>query len=341
MHAQCPCRWEFEINHRNWERNGFPWKGSKQDFDKLGDVVARLADTIPAHEGGGARLRATFKGSKKAKMATYCFWASPFGTYLLGHLTSIKPDQRHTVQQLLCVLSFINDDAIPEADLPALREAMVKALCLIDLHLPCTELDIKLHNLLHLVDRIPDLGAAWTTAMWGYESLWRFVNNLIKKLDTPETSAMFSWAHMESALLVSEDVAADLLYRQYLPQHDDDFEYGSIHRKQRLYWTSANESAPSVTYKSLPGLAGFGLGSFQRDTLYELHQTYVDHDTGYEMLYGHFLRWLWGQWTADGAQPTELLVSRILNRIRLPNQRRNAVLKQQNGKIVFSSKVNG
>ena len=258
------------VNSRAWD-NPFPWKASKNDVSQLATVLSQLADIIPAREGGGARLRAFFKGSKKAKMATYCFWASPYGTYLVGHLTALKPAQRHTIQQLLCAMSFLSDDAIPIAEMPGLHQAIVKALCLIEQHLPCTELDIKLHNLIHLVDRIPDLGANWTTAMWGYESLWRYVNNLIKKRDTPETSAMFSWCHLEAALLISDDISMRLVFRDYLPNNDKDVSEGPIQR-QHFALTFVNEGLPDVAVTSLPGMAGFNLPNLSNLSLIHISE---------------------------------------------------------------------
>ena len=45
------------------------------------------------------------------------------------------------------------------ADLPALQLRVIEAICLMELHLPATEADMKLHNLLHLAfDVLPNYG---------------------------------------------------------------------------------------------------------------------------------------------------------------------------------------
>jgi hypothetical protein len=50
------------------------------------------------------------------------------------------------------------------SELEPLRLRVVEALCGVELHLTAAELDIKLHNMLHLVDAIINAGeaaAAW------------------------------------------------------------------------------------------------------------------------------------------------------------------------------------
>jgi hypothetical protein len=69
------------------------------------------------------------------------------------------------------MLSCISDKAILSNSRAVLKENMAIAMSLFEAHLPSTELDIKAHDIIHLVDRLFDLGPEYTTAMWGYEDL--------------------------------------------------------------------------------------------------------------------------------------------------------------------------
>lgn len=60
--------------------------------------------------------------------------------------------------------------AVRVADLDPLQQLVVLALVKAERYLCCTELDIKLHELLHLPERIKHLGPLWTTAMWPFDS---------------------------------------------------------------------------------------------------------------------------------------------------------------------------
>ncbi|EFJ41089.1 Idaten transposition protein [Volvox carteri f. nagariensis] len=85
------------------------------------------------------------------------------------------------LQQILCSVSYLLDDAIPLCTQEELLDAVAHALSLMEIYFPSTELDIKAHNLLHLVERLFTLGPSYTTAMWGYEALMGRLVKLVKK----------------------------------------------------------------------------------------------------------------------------------------------------------------
>ena len=153
--------------------DGFPWLMSAADRARFDDGLQTLARLIPARDGGRGRLALFNAKFKSTKSHTYCKLASPFGTWLLEHAWGMSANCRRTAQRLLYAMSILQDKAYLADDLPALRALVVKALCWSEQCFPPSEADVKLHELLHLVDRIMDLGPGWTTSMWRWEGKWR------------------------------------------------------------------------------------------------------------------------------------------------------------------------
>ncbi|EFJ48161.1 hypothetical protein VOLCADRAFT_104850 [Volvox carteri f. nagariensis] len=57
-------------------------------------------------------------------------------------------------------------------EVDALEQRVVEAVCLVELCLSVNEMDIKLHNLLHLVDSIKNIGPLFAASMFPPESIW-------------------------------------------------------------------------------------------------------------------------------------------------------------------------
>jgi len=107
---------------------------------------------------------------------------------------------------LLWSKSFRSQD-----DITALRELVLDALASVELYLPSTELDMKMHNLLHLVEKVLIVGPAWVTSMFVYESLWALLVHWATNKDTPELTILRSYADFEfgymSLLSMGENAA--------------------------------------------------------------------------------------------------------------------------------------
>lgn len=84
--------------------------------------------------------------------------AGPYGTYVLEHARSLGRPQRQALQELFSVCGAMWAKEVRRDDLPALFQRVVRAVCAVERHLPVSELDVKLHNLLHLVEGIADMG---------------------------------------------------------------------------------------------------------------------------------------------------------------------------------------
>ncbi|EFJ39776.1 Idaten transposition protein [Volvox carteri f. nagariensis] len=278
--------YEVGINNRTLE----PCVVSKDDQITMQAITRKISKDVPKADGGGPRLAGTIGGSG-VKMSVWCFWASPYGAYVLEHAKSLRPIHRMVLQQILCSVSYLLDDAIPLCTQEELLDAVAHALSLMEIYLPSTELDIKAHNLLHLVERLFTLGPSYTTAMWGYEALMGRLVKLVKKTDSPEVTVMRSWYIIERALKYAYRNQSTVMLDGILPKGV------AVTKEIHSYWTWRNEKAPSVEPLRIDGAGGLrllaSLSSVQRS---QLHEMYIQHDPRYKELWAAFLEWLWAQW---------------------------------------------
>ncbi|GLC70376.1 hypothetical protein PLESTF_000966400 [Pleodorina starrii] len=136
-------------------------------------VVGIVSDYRGLQKHVGIKVSPAIHGcfNKKAKTHTFFLLAGPFGAYAV--VSASLP--RGVCSALLALLNACSDlwDKVQDRRrLNALRERVVEAVCLVELHMSCNELDIKLHNLIHLVDAIRNLGPLFAHAMFRPESLW-------------------------------------------------------------------------------------------------------------------------------------------------------------------------
>ena len=76
-----------------------------------------------------------------------------------GMVANMQRAQRLTYMRMFQVCGDLWAKQVTIADLPALQFRVIEAICLMELHLPASEADIKLHDLLHLAfDVLPNYG---------------------------------------------------------------------------------------------------------------------------------------------------------------------------------------
>jgi hypothetical protein len=76
-----------------------------------------------------------------------------------------------------------------------IEEYLLVSLACVELFLPACELDIKLHNLVHMVDVIRRHGPLWTGSMFPYEHLWHKMGKWVTNRRYPETTMMHTLSH--------------------------------------------------------------------------------------------------------------------------------------------------
>lgn len=330
------CRLDVELNQRSWE--GTPWL--TRSTDRMVAAVKALAALVPARDGGGSRLRSIFKSGKRVKMHTWCFMSSPYGVYIFGHATALGSPQLEVVLQLLCSVSFLMDKAVPRDECAAILNGVARALTLVELHLPSCELDMKLHQLLHLAERIHHLGPSFTTAMWGYESLWGHLVKLMKNKQYPEATCMRSWIQNEMVTMAAEKLPEGLATFLECPREVGSV--GTLTFEQKAYWTVTNATAPSIGTKIQPAAAGLKQArrlDLPDGFVLEIHEMYLRHSHEYCQLFGVFTSWMWDQWT-DDTTPGHFLAE-YLSPLGLRSHSRKVLLHQDSsGTVAIKSKVN-
>lgn len=96
---------------------------------------------------------------------------------------------------------------------------------MVEAYLPVNEMDIKLHGLLHLVEKIHNIGPLWTTSMFPYESMWGklvAMLSLLRSFADFELAAFAYWRDPDGfmvpgASLLTTKYAAEVSARFQIP----------------------------------------------------------------------------------------------------------------------------
>jgi len=167
-----------------------PWELSSDDKNALEEAFKRLSKAIPPREGGGGRLRDVLRKGKKTKSHTWAMLAGPIGMYALMSLQDMPEEVNEAYIEVLRVCHLLGSKSFMSSDLDKLDLVVAEAVAKAEFWLPCSELDIKFHNLLHMVDKIRVSGPAHTTSMWVYESMWGTFARFCRKRDAPEVNSL-------------------------------------------------------------------------------------------------------------------------------------------------------
>lgn len=85
--------------------------------------------------------------------------AGPIGLYALSCVKAeLSPEIYVTLQLLLQVCGLLWCKVLAKRAVPSLQALVLKAVCMVELHLPISERDIKLHELLELAHGIEAIG---------------------------------------------------------------------------------------------------------------------------------------------------------------------------------------
>jgi hypothetical protein len=114
-----------------------------------------------------------------------------------------------------------------EDDVALLTSCILTALIHVERSLPCSELDMKLHSILHIPRRILDAGPLHNVSMWMPESLWKKLLGMRGNNAHPELTMMNMFAYLEvSAPNYTSDPSAysSRLYTRIAPGNDPEQE---------------------------------------------------------------------------------------------------------------------
>ncbi|GIL87725.1 hypothetical protein Vretifemale_15759, partial [Volvox reticuliferus] len=112
----------------------------------------------------------------------------------------LPKDLEDTYLSLLQVAGDLWDKIPRKSSLPKLREQIARAICLVEAHLSSWELDIKLHNMWHLVDAIENTGPLYCLSMFKPESIWGILGRWAHSKRFMEASMFYSAMDREVTL---------------------------------------------------------------------------------------------------------------------------------------------
>jgi hypothetical protein len=163
--------YERTANHRFLSSK--PWEATQQQLDFMQTLLANVVEASPSRMTGSRFLRLLSRNKKQKSHALMVF-ASSMGMYVLAALYGSGQcnPQQEAIGRLLIVCSALQAKTWTKEKVEEVRSQVLMAICCVEAYLPATELDLKLHALVHLPDKILKTGPLWVTSMFVYESMW-------------------------------------------------------------------------------------------------------------------------------------------------------------------------
>jgi hypothetical protein len=152
-------------------------------------------------------------------------------------MQDVGVEQRAAFNQLLHACNCLQRKQFTASELQELEGEVLLAICMIEAFLPINEMDIKLHALLHLTQKIRNSGPLWTTSMFPYEGMWSKLVNWATNQASPELSLLRNFCDYELASfaywqapdqfsvpavkLFTEEYAQEMAIRYHVPCSPD------------------------------------------------------------------------------------------------------------------------
>jgi hypothetical protein len=198
-------KFDREVKKRFRGANKTPWMVKTVEIGLMGAALAQLSKKVSSREMG-TRFEDVFKGGSRPRTHHYFVLASAYGQYALLHAQSLGKPQRLAYMKLLAASNMLWSKSFRSmSDVCHVQQMLNDALAHVELSLPSTELDIKLHNMVHLVEKISKAGPLWTSSMFVYESMWACLVRWASKKDTPELTILRNFSDYEYASLALLD----------------------------------------------------------------------------------------------------------------------------------------
>jgi Domain of unknown function (DUF4218) len=110
------------------------------------------------------------------------------GAYILLACRDMPKNVLYTLVMVMQCCGVLWEKSCSRQELQDLREYVVLTLSLVEAHLPASELDIKMHNMLHMVDMLSKHGPLYNCSMFPYESLWGKITRWARNKRDPEVT---------------------------------------------------------------------------------------------------------------------------------------------------------
>lgn len=128
------------------------------DLQSVTGKLLEIAGQLPSNQAGSRFKRLLTKG-KAGKTHHFFVLAGPLGAITVASMTQMPEAQRLTYMRMFQACGDLWAKELHGADVFSVQHAVIECICLMELHLPASEADVKLHDLLHLAfDVIPAFG---------------------------------------------------------------------------------------------------------------------------------------------------------------------------------------
>lgn len=112
------------------------------------------------------------------------------GVYWLAHAQSLSRECRKAYSDLLLACGLLTAKTHTQEQMPVLVRRTVEAVVQVELYLPCSHLDMKLHSLLHAPARILAAGSLTAVLCWPFEGNWGQLGKLATNRAAPDKTIM-------------------------------------------------------------------------------------------------------------------------------------------------------
>ncbi|KAJ9519509.1 hypothetical protein QJQ45_000602 [Haematococcus lacustris] len=134
-------------------------------------AVTRIESELKRYEG--YRLGRLMDPAKKRKVHTMLQFAGPIGLYALASAKALlRPTVYATLMLLLQVINIMWCKEVHKDSLPRLQRLLAIAVCMVERYLPVSELDVKLHELMMLMENVRRWGPPFVLTMFPVESMF-------------------------------------------------------------------------------------------------------------------------------------------------------------------------
>ncbi len=125
------------------------------------------------------------------------------------HAKDLGNAQAATYFKLMRACSALFMKSFDKSELEDVRLLVVDALAHVEMNMPSSEGDAKLHNILHLASKLCDTGPAYTVSMFVYESMFGAIMKKLLNMQHPEANILHCLADLQDAATALESTYDD------------------------------------------------------------------------------------------------------------------------------------
>jgi hypothetical protein len=206
----------------------------------------------------------------------------------MAHAQGLSNECRKAYSDLLLACGLLIAKTHTEEQMPVLVRRTVEAVVQVELWLPCSHLDMKLHSLLHAPARILAAGSLTPVSCWPFENNWGQLGKLATNRLTPDKTIMKKALDREvadlqharvpdmfSSSFKQKVIAHEPRKQLYVPNEISDFVEAGGHQ-QRAPGTATSKADHNLKPLDLHALlSGYLVSNAEYLDLWELHARHV------------------------------------------------------------------